>query len=701
MAEQQQNADRAPDHHFACTLSSVLVRRVRRLLGEEGLTDLLERAGSKRTIAYLDDLTNWISHAEAMALFEAAAELTGDPQIARHVGEETVAQHAGTPVATLMRSLGSPEAIYGAMAQAGSKFTTVSVLEAVEVEPGRAIIREHAVEGFVRTVAHCDWAKGLLSQPTCLFGLPPASVEESTCQARGDDCCLYEITWDAEMAAKTADPAEHVVVLESQLSAMTERLDSVYATAADLIADSDLDSVLVRITERAATAVRAPRYLLALRGEEDSTIRCHHSGFSESEANELAARVLDARAGELPGTWLVADVQSHRRSYGRLVAMGDTAFFPQERYLLELYARYAAGALDGATAVTEAKQGHAEAQALLDLARLLAAATTSDEVAERLVETVPELVDCDRVSVWIWEPGDQELICRAHSGDARPDAYDKPIKPEDSSSLAAQVERPEPEPIFFDLDSDDDLIRSYLESFGAVAAISAPIVARGEYLGSLAVTVKTGAERLKPSGELLDRLSGIVAQAASALQTARLLAEVTYQARHDGLTGLSNRMVFTEAMEHALGNARQTGESFGLLFVDLDDFKGVNDELGHHAGDELLCEVSRRLTNGVRGDVVARLGGDEFGILLTGIKGGSDADIAAERVEDAFEDPFSIADELLTLSASVGRAVWPDDAVEIEALMRHADAEMYRAKRARIALPRDGALPAGPAPAGG
>jgi diguanylate cyclase (GGDEF)-like protein len=682
MAEEQLQAEQAPDHHFACTLSSVLVRRIRRTLGEEGLNQLLELAGSKRTIAYLDDLTNWISYDEAMALFAAGAELTGDQQIARHVGEETVAQHAGTPVATLMRSLGSPDAIYSAMAQAGSKFTTASVLEALEVTPGRAVICEYAADGFERTIPHCDWAKGLLSQPTVLFGLPPATVEETTCQARGDDRCLYEISWDADMAAKTADPAEHVVVLESQLSAMTERLDSVYATATDLIADSDLDSVLVRITERAATAVRAPRYLLALRSEDDSKINCHYSGFSEKEANELAERVLDARVQDLPGTWLVADVSSHRRAYGRLVAMGDTAFFPQERYLLELYARYAASALDGATALDEAQRGHAEAQVLLELARMLAAATTGDEVAQRLADTVPEIVDCDRLSVWIWNAADRELVCRAHSGDARPEAYEMTIRPEDTPNLAAQLENPQPESLFFDLDSDDDLVRNYLESYGAVAAITAPIVARGEFLGTLSVSVKSDADRLKPRRDLLDRLSGIVAQAASALQTARLLEKVTYQARHDGLTGLSNRMVFTEAMEHALATARETGESFGLLFVDLDGFKGVNDELGHHAGDELLCEVSRRLLASVRGDIVARLGGDEFGILLSGIKGTDDADVAVERVLHSFDEPFVVGGELLPLSASVGRALWPDDAVEMEALMRHADTEMYRAKRA-------------------
>jgi diguanylate cyclase (GGDEF)-like protein len=683
MGEDAQGTQRSGDHHFANTLSSVLVRRIRRTLGEDGLQQLLERSGSQRTVAYLDDLTNWISYDEAMALFAAAVELTGDQQIARRVGEETVAQHAGTPVATLMRSLGSPDAIYSAMAQAGSKFTTASVLEAVEVAPGRAVIREYAAPGFTRTIAHCDWAKGLLSQPTCLFGLPPAAVEESSCQARGDDCCLYEVTWDADLAAKTADPAEHVVVLESQLNAMTERLDSVYATATDLIADSALDSVLVRITERAATAVRAPRYLLALRTDEDSGIHCHYSGFEEDEANELAHRLLESPDEQLPSTWLAADVSSHRRSYGRLVAMGDTSFFPQERYLLELYARYAASALDGATALDEAKRGHEEARALLELARSLAAATTSDEVARRLVDAVPEVVDCDRVSVWLWDDPAQELTCRASSGVVSPDAYELRIGPADSPNLAAQLVDPQPAPIFFDLDTADELVRVQLERYGGVASISAPIVARGEFLGNLSVSVTSEPDRLQPRRDLLDRLSGVVAQAASAFQTARLVDTVTYQAQHDGLTGLANRAVFGDRMEQALATAGESGEPVGLFFVDLDDFKGVNDEWGHHAGDEVLREVAQRLLGTVRAtDTVARLGGDEFAIVLSGVEDNSVVDAAAERVLRAFEAPFVVGGEPLTLGASVGRAVWPDDAAEIEALMRHADAEMYRAKRA-------------------
>jgi diguanylate cyclase (GGDEF)-like protein len=673
----------ATDHHFACTLSSVLVRVVRRSHGEEGVRELLERAGSTRTVAYLDDLSNWIAFDEAIALLRAAKELTGDDLIARRVGEETIAQHAGTPVATLMRSLGSPDAIYEQITQAGSKFTTASTLEAVEATPGRAVIRERMVGGFPRTVEHCDWAKGLMSQPTVLFGLPPATVTEPTCQARGGEACVYEVTWDAGLAAKTADPAEHVTVLENRIAAMTERLDSLYATATDLIADTDIDSVLEHITERAATAVRAPRYLLALRPDEEAGLRCHHSGFAEKEATELAEQVLSRELADLPDTWLAADVTSHRRSYGRLVAMGDTGFFAQERYLLELYARYAATALDGATALAEAQRGHHEARALLTLARSLAAATTMGEVTVRLVDAVPGVVDCDRVSVWLWEEQSGELTCRATSGDVDPSAFELRIRPEDFPTLAAQLADPNPEPTFFDLDTDEALMRTQLRRFGAVALLSVPIVARGEFLGSLGVSVTSDPERLRPRRELLERVEGVVAQAASAMQTARLMDKVTYQARHDGLTGLANRAVFTEQIETALTRADATGHPVGLFFVDLDDFKRVNDRFGHHAGDDLLRQVAHRLVETVRaGDTVARLGGDEFAIVLSGIADLAEVEAAAERVTEAFEAPFAVAGEELALRASVGLALWPDDAREIEALMRHADAEMYRAKRA-------------------
>jgi diguanylate cyclase (GGDEF)-like protein len=110
-------------------------------------------------------------------------------------------------------------------------------------------------------------------------------------------------------------------------------------------------------------------------------------------------------------------------------------------------------------------------------------------------------------------------------------------------------------------------------------------------------------------------------------------------------------------MEHALAAAGETGEPVGLFFVDLDGFKSVNDELG-------------------------QLGGDEFAIVLSGVTSQPVVEAAADRVRRAFDEPFEVGGERLRLGASVGLAIWPEDAHEIEALMRHADAAMYREKRA-------------------
>jgi diguanylate cyclase (GGDEF)-like protein len=421
-----------------------------------------------------------------------------------------------------------------------------------------------------------------------------------------------------------------------------------------------------------------------VRPDEESGLRCHHSGFDEDEAHRLAEQLLDTPAEELPSSWLVVDVSSTRRTYGRLVAMSDTNFFPQERYLLDLYARYAATALDGATALDEAQRGHAEARALLELARSLAEAKSSDEVAGRLADTVPAVVDCDRVSVWVWDEEAGALICRASSGPAAPraDVLDVRIKPEETSDLPQMILSPDTEPRFFDRSTDDEFVLGMLDRYDSVALMVAPIVARGEFLGSLCVIVNSDASRLEPTRELLDRISGVTAQAASALQTARLIDRMTHQASHDGLTGLANRGLFAERMEQAMASADESGRPVGLFFVDLDCFKAVNDEWGHAVGDELLRQVASRLLDTVRsGDTVARLGGDEFAIVLTDVSGQEEVEAAAERVARAFEKPFMVEADPLSIGASVGRAIWPQDAREIEALMRHADTEMYRAKR--------------------
>ena len=193
---------------------------------------------------------------------------------------------------------------------------------------------------------------------------------------------------------------------------MKERLRSVFATASDLIEVEDLDEVLARITARAALEVRAIRYLLAVRVKPTGELHTQHKGFEERGIGEYLDDLLAGDPARHPESWLVVPVASNRREYGRLLAVRGSGqgFLPEERELFEVYGRYAASALDGASALAEAKERGDQSNALLSLARALAAAGTSSEVARRLADAVPLVVDCDRVSVCLWDAARGELV---------------------------------------------------------------------------------------------------------------------------------------------------------------------------------------------------------------------------------------------------------------------------------------------------
>jgi len=166
-----------------------------------------------------------------------------------------------------------------------------------------------------------------------------------------------------------------------------------------------------------------------------------------------------------------------------------------------------------------------------------------------------------------------------------------------------------------------------------------------------------------------------------------------YRVLHDSLTGLPNRLSFVDALGDALSKASISGSPVGILFLDLDHFKLINDSLGHHAGDALLRAVAPRLRAHLRpGDVVARFGGDEFGILIDRLADEGEALAIADRVASAFTQPFSIDGVDHFVSASIGVAVagsGEERNVNAELLIRDADAAMYRAKeggRARCVL---------------
>ena len=207
------------------------------------------------------------------------------------------------------------------------------------------------------------------------------------------------------------------------------------------------------------------------------------------------------------------------------------------------------------------------------------------------------------------------------------------------------------------------------------------VVLSGGQDESLAVkALEQGAQDYLKKGEADGR--GLVRAVRYAIERQRVEDRLTYLATHDPLTGLANRMLLHDRLEHAVDRARRFDQPVHALYLDLDGFKTINDSCGHMVGDHLLRSVAERLRACIRrADTVARIGGDEFVVVLESTAHVKDTDAIAQKIVDTIARPFEIQGRRITVTASIGLAAFPQDGETVDQLVRHADAAMYMAKQ--------------------
>ncbi|MGP1381972.1 MAG: EAL domain-containing protein [Thainema sp.] len=176
-------------------------------------------------------------------------------------------------------------------------------------------------------------------------------------------------------------------------------------------------------------------------------------------------------------------------------------------------------------------------------------------------------------------------------------------------------------------------------------------------------------------------LVAIAASLGGAIKRQQTEAQMRHQAFHDSLTGLPNRTLFNEHLPLEIAHARRSGEMLGVMFLDLDRFKNINDTLGHAVGDELLRQATQRLQQSLReADLIARWGGDEFTLVLPHLSSPDDAAKIARRIRDSLATAFHVGEHELYITSSMGLAIYPQDGEDLNTLLQNADTALYRAK---------------------
>jgi len=251
---------------------------VRQQGGDSAVEEVLRRAGVPYSAEELSLPSRWVGYDTRIRLFAAATEVLGDPTTMFRVGRESLTHGMNPALVLLIRAMGSPRQVYRQLPRAVAKFSTTSVMRVVESGATSATLDFRLREGYRHSRLDCEYAQGLIGMVPTIFGLAPARLVHTECESDGHPSCVYHLTWER----RSARPGRRRRVDSAlELVALREQLGNLQSAAADLVTSDDVNTVLRRIVERAADAVLAPGYLLAVGAPVGGPSLVHAAGLPD------------------------------------------------------------------------------------------------------------------------------------------------------------------------------------------------------------------------------------------------------------------------------------------------------------------------------------------------------------------------------------------------------------------------------------